>query len=43
MEKVGKFTLEIVKRSDQVSGFQVPPGRWVVNVHLHSWDDDEDL
>lgn len=30
LEKVGKFTLEIVKRSDQANGFQTLPRRWVV-------------
>lgn len=30
LEKVGKFTLEIIKRSDQASGFQLLPRRWVV-------------
>ena len=27
---LGKWTLEIVKRSDQTKGFQVLPRRWVV-------------
>ncbi|WP_454068157.1 IS5 family transposase [Brucella anthropi] len=30
LEKVGKFTLEIVKRSDQANGFEALPRRWVV-------------
>lgn len=30
LEKVGKFTLEIIKRSDQAEGFEVLPRRWVV-------------
>ncbi|MGQ5718425.1 IS5 family transposase [Pseudochrobactrum asaccharolyticum] len=30
LEKVGKFTLEIIKRSDQAEGFEVLPCRWVV-------------
>lgn len=30
LEKVGKFTLEIVKRSDHAEGFEVTPRRWVV-------------
>lgn len=30
LEKVGKFTLEIVKRSDHVEGFELLPRRWVV-------------
>lgn len=30
LEKVGKFTLEIVKRSDHVEGFKLLPRRWVV-------------
>ena len=30
LEKVGKFTLEIVKRSDHAAGFKLLPRRWVV-------------
>lgn len=30
LEKVGKFTLEIVKRSDRAEGFELLPRRWVV-------------
>ncbi len=30
MQKVGKFTLEIIKRSDTAKGFEVLPRRWVV-------------
>ena len=30
LEKVGKFTLEIVKRSDHAEGFKLLPRRWVV-------------
>ena len=30
LKKVGKFTLEIVKRSDKAKGFVIPPRRWVV-------------
>jgi transposase len=30
LQKVGKFTLEIVKRSDAAKGFEVLPRRWVV-------------
>lgn len=30
LEKVGKFTLEIVKRTDHAEGFNVLPRRWVV-------------
>ncbi|EXL02478.1 transposase [Brucella anthropi] len=30
LEKVGKFTLEIVKRSDHAEAFEVLPRRWVV-------------
>ncbi|WP_079213457.1 IS5 family transposase [Brucella pituitosa] len=30
LEKVGKFTLEIVKRSDLAEGFELLPSRWVV-------------
>lgn len=30
LKKVGKFTLEIVKRSDQANGFEALPRRWVV-------------
>ena len=30
LKKVGKFTLEIIKRSDSVKGFEVLPRRWVV-------------
>lgn len=30
LQKIGNFTLEIIKRSDSVKGFQVLPRRWVV-------------
>lgn len=30
MQKIGKFTMEIVKRSDSAKGFEVLPRRWVV-------------
>lgn len=30
LEKIGKFTLEIVKRSDHAAGFKLLPRRWVV-------------
>lgn len=30
LEKVGKFTLEIIKRSDEAKGFVLLPRRWVV-------------
>ena len=30
LHKIGKFTLEIVKRSDGAKGFEVLPRRWVV-------------
>ena len=30
LRKVGKFTLEIVKRTDKAEGFEVLPRRWVV-------------
>ena len=30
LKKVGKFTLEIIKRSDSVKGFEALPRRWVV-------------
>lgn len=30
LEKVGKFTLEIVKRTDHAEGFKLFPRRWVV-------------
>jgi len=30
LEEVGKFTLEIVNRSDRAEGFEVIPRRWVV-------------
>ncbi|RNJ42618.1 MULTISPECIES: IS5 family transposase [Mesorhizobium] len=30
LQKVGKFTLEIVKRTDKAKGFEVLPRRWVV-------------
>jgi putative transposase len=34
LEKVGKFTLEIVKRSDHAEGFALIPRRWVVECTL---------
>jgi putative transposase len=30
LQKIGKFTLEIVKRTDKAKGFEVLPRRWVV-------------
>ncbi len=30
LQKIGKFTMEIVKRSDKTKGFEVLPRRWVV-------------
>ena len=30
LEKISQWTLEIVKRSDDVTGFKVLPRRWVV-------------
>jgi transposase len=30
LQKVGKFTLEIIKRTDAIKGFEVLPRRWVV-------------
>jgi transposase len=30
LQKVGKFTLETIKRSDKAKGFEVLPRRWVV-------------
>lgn len=30
LQKVGKFTLEIIKRSDSAKGFEILPRRWVV-------------
>ncbi len=30
LQKIGKFTMEIVKRSDSAKGFEVLPRRWVV-------------
>ncbi|KXF77130.1 transposase, partial [Paramesorhizobium deserti] len=30
LQKVGKFTLEIIKRSDRIKGFEMLPRRWVV-------------
>ena len=30
LRKIGSFTLEIIKRSDTVKGFEVLPRRWVV-------------
>lgn len=36
LEKVGKFTLQIVKRSDHAEGFELLPRRWVVE-HTFAW------
>jgi transposase len=30
LQKIGKFTLKIVKRSDAAKGFELLPRRWVV-------------
>ncbi len=30
LQKVGKFTMEIIKRSDSAKGFEILPRRWVV-------------
>src|SRR5690606_13646556 len=30
LQKVGKFTLEIIKRPDEAKGFEVLPRRWAV-------------
>ena len=30
LNKIGKWTLEIIKRSDTAKGFEVLPRRWVV-------------
>ena len=30
LQKIGKFTMQIVKRSDSAKGFEVLPRRWVV-------------
>lgn len=30
LEKIGRWTLQIVKRSDTVQGFEVIPRRWVI-------------
>ena len=30
LTKIGKWTLEIIKRSDKAKGFEVLPRRWVV-------------
>ncbi len=30
LQKIGRFTMEIVKRSDSAKGFEVLPRRWVV-------------
>jgi transposase len=30
LEKLGEWTLEIVKRTDKAKGFEVLPPRWVV-------------
>jgi putative transposase len=30
LQKVGKFTLEIIKRTNAIKGFEVLPRRWVV-------------
>lgn len=30
LQKIGKFTMELVKRSDRAKGFEVLPRRWVV-------------
>ena len=30
LKKIGKFTLQIVKRTDDAAGFEVLPRRWVV-------------
>src|SRR5690606_15492648 len=30
LQKIGKWTLEIIKRSDRAKGFEILPRRWVV-------------
>ncbi|RVG95950.1 IS5-like element ISRm4-1 family transposase, partial [Sinorhizobium meliloti] len=30
LQKIGKWTLEIIKRSDKAKGFEILPRRWVV-------------
>jgi putative transposase len=30
LKRIGRFALEIVKRTDKAKGFEVPPRRWVV-------------
>lgn len=36
LRKVGKFRLEIIKRSDRAESFEVPPRRWVVE-RIFAW------
>ena len=36
LAKIGKWTLQIVKRSDTAKGFEVIPRRWVVE-RTHAW------
>jgi len=41
LQKVGKFTLEIIKRSDGVKGFETLPRRWMLSAHLRGSADAE--
>ena len=36
LQKIGKWTIEIIKRSDQAKGFEILPRRWVVE-RTFSW------
>ena len=38
LDKIGRWTLQIVKRSDTAQGFEVIPRRWVSNAHSHGPD-----
>ena len=37
LRKVGRFKVEIIKRSDKTKGFEVLPRRWLSSEHLHAW------
>jgi transposase len=41
LQKIGKFTMEIVKRSDSAKGFEVLPREWAVKRTFHGWADAE--